>query len=98
MAIFGVGARYEEDVTPQFLSSGVACVGWKEEDAPPAHAILRLLRTSDLVFIKSFTPSAGLYIKVVGIVTDGRVIQVPQLGVGVRVRWVWRGEVKIGKL
>ena len=98
MAIFGVGARYEEDVTQQFLSEGVACVGWQEDHAPPAHAILRQLRTGDIVFIKSFTPQAGLYIKAVGIVTEGKVRKVPKLGAGVPVRWVWDGEVKVGKL
>jgi hypothetical protein len=98
MAIFGIGARYEEDVTEQFVSAGVACVGWSETDAPPAHAILRQLRTGDLIFIKSFTPQAGLTIKAVGIVTDGKVREVPNLGAGVPVRWVWRGEERIGKL
>lgn len=98
MAIFGVGAHYEDDVSAQFLSEGVACVGWSENHAPPAHSILRQLRTGDLVFIKSFTPQAGLTIKAVGIVTEGKVRKVPELGSGVPVRWVWQGELVIGKL
>jgi len=98
MAIFGIGARYDSDVTQQFLSRGFACVGWKEEDAPPAHAILRQLRTGDIVFIKSWNPQAGLTVKAVGVVMEGRVRTVDSLGSGIPVRWVWSGEVRIGKL
>ncbi len=98
MAIFGIGVRYDMDVTQNFLSRDFACVGWNENDAPPAHAILRQLRTSDIIFIKSWNPQAGLTIKAVGIVMEGRVCIVRSLGSGVPVRWMWSGEVKIGKL
>lgn len=98
MAIFGIGAHYDKDVTQDFLSRGFACVGWNEKDAPPAHAILRQLRTGDIIFIKSWTPQAGLTIKAVGIVMAGRVRNVRSLGSGVPVQWVWSGEVRIGKL
>ena len=98
MAIFGIGAHYDRDVTQEFLSRGVACVGWNENDAPPAHAILRQLRTGDIIFIKSWTPQAGLTVKAVGIVMEGRVRNVRSLGSGIPVRWVWSGEERIGKL
>jgi hypothetical protein len=98
MAIFGVGAHYDEDVSEQFISRGVACVGWSEDDAPPAHAILRLLRAGDIVFLKSFTPHVGLIVKAVGVVLVGRVEPIEHLGQGVSVRWVWTGEERIGKL
>ena len=99
MAIFGIGALYDqEDVMGRFLSDGVACVGWPENEAPPAHSILRSLRTGDIIFIKSYSPGAGLFVKVVGLVTDGLVRPVPNLGVGVPVRWVWNGEERIGRL
>ena len=60
MAIFGIGARYEVDVSSQFLARKCACVGWAEKDAPPAHGILRHVRTGDIIFIKSFAPQVGL--------------------------------------
>ena len=68
MAIFGIGAFYDRDVSGEFLEHGCACVGWAEADAPPAHAILHHLRGGDVIFIKSFTPNAGLTIKAVGLV------------------------------
>lgn len=98
MAIFGIGALYDTDVTKDFLSRSVACVGWNKRDAPPAHAILRQIRTGDLIFIKSWNPRSGLIVKAVGIVTEGRVRPVRNLGSGVPVQWVWAGEVRIGKL
>jgi hypothetical protein len=73
-------------------------VGWSEQDAPPAHAMLRLLRAGDVVFIKSYAPNVGLVVKAVGIVLAGGVRAVTDLGQGVGVRWVWSGEVRIGKL
>jgi hypothetical protein len=98
MAIFGIGAHYDTDVTQRFLSRGFACVGWDENDAPPAHAILRQLRTGDIIFIKSWNPQAGLTINAVRIVMEGRVRTVRSLGSGVPVRWAWSGEVRIGNL
>ena len=100
MAIFGIGAFYKEDVSEDFLVNDCACIGWSEEKAPPAHAILRHLRTGDIIFIKSFTPGSGLTIKAVGLVEDGRVRNYEEfsLGQGVPVRWVWDGEERVGKL
>lgn len=98
MAIFGIGAYYESDVSGDFLKRGCACVGWSESDAPPAHAILRHLRSGDIIFIKSFTPRHGLTVKAVGLVKDGKVRSFGKLGSGVAVRWVWSGEESLGKL
>jgi hypothetical protein len=99
MAIFGIGAHYDVgDVTEQFVSGSLACVGWSEQDAPPAHAILRQLRTGDIIFIKSFTPQGGLSIKAIGIVMEGQVRDIESLGSCVPVRWVWTGHEHIGKL
>ena len=99
MAIFGIGAHYDSDVSEDFLKRGCACVGWQEDEAPPAHGILRHLRTGDIIFIKSFAPQVGLTIKAVGLVLEGKVRDYPDLGSGVPVRWVWTGgEERIGKL
>jgi hypothetical protein len=98
MAIFGIGAHYGVDVSGDFLEQGCACVGWKEEEAPPAHGILGHLRTGDVIFIKSFAPHVGLTIKAVGIVLEGKVQEYPGLRMGVPVRWLWIGEDRIGKL
>src|SRR4051812_24262765 len=99
MAIFGIGAHLDVgDVTDQFVASGVACVAWSEQEAPPAHAMLRQLRIGDIVFVKANTPQRGLSIKAVGIVTKPKIRKVATLGSCVSVRWVWTGNERIGKL
>lgn len=98
MAIFGVGAYYDRDVTEDFLKQGCACVGWDEKEAPPAHSILRHLRTGDIIFIKSYTPNDGLTIKAVGIVKEGKVYDNNNLGSCIPVHWVWKGNEKVGLL
>jgi hypothetical protein len=95
MAIYGFGAAYggSEDMTSAFIEAGGAFVGWKREEAPSAHAMLRQIEVGDLVFLKAFPPSMGLIIKAAGIVTDTaeplKVYEIP--GVGVRVNWTFDG-------
>lgn len=98
MAIYGFGARFDEDVTDQFVQRGIACVGWKPEHAPPAHHLLQQVRDGDIVFIKSFTPQSGLTVKAIGIVTDDAIQRLEGLGWAVKVRWLWTGLEQFGKL
>ena len=98
MAIYGIGAFYENDVSNKFLSKGVACVGWDSDDAPSLHRILKQINVGDLIYIKSHPPDLGLTIKAVGIVVDDEVKPVKGLGTGVGVKWIWRGSKFIGKM
>jgi hypothetical protein len=68
MAIYGIGATYESDVSPKFIKKGLACVGWEEEVAQPLHGMLKRIKIGDIVYIKSHPPSIGLIVKAVGIV------------------------------
>ncbi|SRR6266542_1611783 len=100
MAIYGIGASYggQEDVSQGFISKGLACVGWRESDAPPLHAILRHFKVGDVVYIKAHPPSVGLIIKAVGIVISDQQKSDKKLGTGIPVKWVWTGEKRLGKL
>ena len=93
MAIFGVGAFYDgtTDVTDDFLAGGVACVGWAEQDAPALHKLLARIQVGDIVYIKAHPPGRDLIVKAVGIVTGDSIANHGNLGQGVPVRWVWRG-------
>ena len=93
-----LGAFYDDDVSIDFINRGCACIGHSLKAAPPAHAILRQLRSGDIIFIKSFSPNKGLTIKAVGLVKDGVPRKYGVLGIGIPVRWTWKGEDKIGKL
>jgi hypothetical protein len=117
MTIYAFGAVYDGvDVSTTFLNLGVACSGWRPSSPPTAatspadgqapfvEAALRGIKTGDIAIIKSQSPSNGLRIKGVGIVTDARLHDVSvnagyavdqlhpgwsSLGIGVKVRWTW---------
>lgn len=97
MAIFGIGATYDnEDVSQDFINNNVACVGWSIDDAPALHEILRCLKVGDIVYIKTAPIGQGIRVKAVGIVTDNTLQQIEDLGTGVSVRWIWNGYENIG--
>jgi len=92
MAIYGIGAFYDgtTDVSPDFISQGVACLGWAATDAPALHRLLAHVKTGDILYIKAHPPGRELTVKAVGIVVDETVRQYSP-GFGVQVRWLWRG-------
>jgi len=98
MAIFGIGATYDRDVSNEFIDTGVACVGWDVTDAPALHEILRFLKLGDIIYIKSAPIGQGIRIKGIGIVQDNTLRQVPKLGTGVGVNWIWTGHENIGTI
>lgn len=97
MAIFGIGATYDnEDVSQDFIDNNVACVGWSIGDAPALHEILRCLKVGDIIYIKTAPIGQGIRVKAVGIVTNNALQQIEDLGTGVSVRWIWSGYENIG--
>lgn len=99
MAIYGFGASYggSDDMTSDFIDANGAFVGYDEDEAPVAHAMLRMIEVGDIVFLKSFPPSIGLIIKAVGIVVQAGPIQHDDLGRGVGVRWIFTGDIGGGE-
>ncbi len=53
MAIYGVGAYYDEDVSSDFIQNGLVGVEWGASDAPELQAYFRSLKVGDIVYIKS---------------------------------------------
>jgi len=99
MAIYGIGACYgKEDVSAEFISEGLACVGYDYEDAPSLHKLLKHIKVGDLIYIKAYPPNIGLIIKAVGIVINDEVKTDPNLGRGLKVKYVWKGKEVIGQL
>ena len=71
MAMFGIGAFNEEDVSGGFISGNLVGVGWDECDAPELHQFVRSLKVGDIVYIKAFPPGAKqIIVKAVGLITD----------------------------
>lgn len=98
MAIFGIGAIYDRDVSDDFIERGVACVGWPESEAPALHEILRCLKVGDIIYIKTAPIGKGLRVKGVGIVINNTVKVIENLGKGVFVNWIWKGYETIGEI
>jgi len=74
MAIYGIGAYYAEDVSPRFIESNVVGVGWSSA-SPELHEFIRALKVGDIVYIKSYAPSAeALTVRAIGIITDSEFV------------------------
>ena len=97
MAIYGIGAYQDGDVSQEFLTHDVIFVGWGPTDAPELVQYIQALRVGDIVYIKSHSPrSPSLVIKGIGIVTDAGVIT-HNGNMGRRVSWLDRQEFRIPK-
>lgn len=70
MAIYGVGAYYEEDVSEDFISSNVVGVGWDSTDAPELQEYFKSLKVGDIIYIKAAFGGADITVKAIGIVRD----------------------------
>jgi hypothetical protein len=70
MAIYGIGAYYDEDVSMQFIAANIVGIGWSEMDAPDLHQFMRSLKVGDIVYIKAFPPGDELTIKAIGVIGD----------------------------
>ncbi len=92
MAIYGIGAYYDEDVSSQFVSANLVGVGWDSNDAPDLHQFLRSLKVGDIVYIKAFPPGGHLIIKALGVITDDQILTQADtnalVSCGRNVRWV----------
>ena len=51
---------YEEDVTNEFLSRGIACVGWNESVTPALYNMMAHIKVGDIIYIKSHPINWGL--------------------------------------
>lgn len=101
MAIYGIGAFYggKDNYVKDFINEGVACIGWKEEDAPPIFSIMKHMKIGDIVYIKTHPPNIGLSVKAIGIVTNDKISPKSQkLKKGIDVQWIWKGDELIGKV
>ena len=98
MAIYGIGAYYDEDVSQDFIKRKIIGCGWSEKDAPEI-SILRSLKVGDIVYLKSFSPSSeDLIIKGIGIIVDDVVIEKSSIvQCGRNVRWFLTEEFRIKK-
>jgi len=103
MAIFGIGARYDDQwVNKSFIEHKMACIGHERADTPEIYAEFRTLKVGDIIYMKALGPSSDrMCIMGVGIVTNNFIKEIItdedtddeiHWGHGVKVNWVFDGE------
>jgi hypothetical protein len=73
MAIYGVGAYYDHDVSDAFLENNLVGVGWNSEDAPELQEYFKSLKVGDVVYIKAAFGGADVTVKGIGIIKDNSI-------------------------
>ena len=86
-AVFGIDAHDAET----FLQRGFVCVDKASEKEEAVLKTFRSIRAEDIIFIKDFSPQAGLHIKAAGVALSGYPAEAGS-EVCIPVEWVWRGE------
>ncbi|MDL5367298.1 hypothetical protein QSH18_16945 [Xanthomonas sp. NCPPB 2654] len=99
MAIFGIGAYYDEDVSDSFISGNIAGPGWDCTKAPELHQFIRSLKVGDIVYLKSFSPtSPDIFVKAIGVVADEIIItNSPLVATGRNIKWLVTEQFRIPK-
>lgn len=99
MAIFGIGAYYDSDVSGDFINNNIAGPGWSKTDAPELHQFINSLKVGDIVYIKSAPPSnKGIIVKAIGVVTDDVLINSSSIvSAGRNIQWLVKETFRIPK-
>ena len=94
MAIFAVGAYYNEDVSNDFIENNIAGPGWTEDVAPELHQFISSMKVGDIIYIKSAPPSSeNITIKAIGVIIDNVLLKdiadtKDIVSIGRNVKWV----------
>jgi hypothetical protein len=99
MAIFAVGAYYDEDVSDDFIKNNIAGVGWSKSDAPELHQYINSLKVGDIVYIKSVSPSSkDIIVKAIGVVADDVLVTNSSVvSAGRNIKWLVTKDYRIPK-
>ena len=71
MAVYGVGAFFDKDVSGEFLDRSCFFLGYYKNEATTLFEMLSRAKVGDILFIKSFQPQHNdrLRVKAIGFVT-----------------------------
>lgn len=93
MAIYAIGAFYQEDVSDSFIRANLVGAGWSIGDAPELHQFVRSFKVGDIVYIKAFPPgSRQIIVKAIGVIVDDVILNdatsANLVSCGRNVRWI----------
>jgi hypothetical protein len=92
MAIYGIGAYYDHDVSSDFIKNNLVGVGWGKSSAPELHEYIKSLKVGDIVYIKAAFGGADITVKAIGIITDNIILDLQSsnnlVEIGRNVKWI----------
>lgn len=90
MAVYGVGAYYDSDVSQDFIRSGIVGVGWDDDEAPELREYFQSLKVGDIVYIKAAAFGAeNITVKAIGLIRDNVFLRNTDLvSTGRNVKWL----------
>lgn len=99
MAIFGIGAYYDHDVSNDFVKNNIAGPGWSKDEAAELHQFIRSIKVGDIVYIKSFSPtSPDIIVKGIGVVMDDELLSNSSVvAAGRNIKWLVTDHFRIPK-
>ena len=74
MAVYGVGAYFDRDVSNDFINHNLVGVGWNSQDAPELQEYFKSLKVGDIVYIKAAFGGNDITVKAIGIIKDNIII------------------------
>lgn len=90
MAIYGVGASYDRDVSPEFIRDNIIGTGWDDDEAPELREYFQSLKVGDIVYIKAVAFGANnITVKAIGLIRDNIILRNTNLvSTGRNVKWL----------
>jgi hypothetical protein len=92
MAIYGIGAYYDHDVSNDFIKNNIIGVGWNKSSAPELHEYIKSLKVGDIVYIKAAFGGADITVKAIGIITNNTILDLQSsnnlVEIGRTVKWI----------
>jgi hypothetical protein len=91
MAIYGIGAYYDRDVSNDFLANDMVGTGWDDSEAPELHKYLRSIKVGDIVYLKLANFGNDITVKGIRIIIDNSILSPsdhPLIQAGRRVKWI----------
>lgn len=74
MAIYGIGAYYNQDVSSSFIRHNIIGTGWDNNTAPELHQYFRTLKVGDIIYIKAASFGSSITVKGIGIISDDKIL------------------------
>jgi hypothetical protein len=102
MAIYGIGAYYDRDVSDDFKDNNVVGTGWDIDEAPDLHEYFRILEPGDVIYLKAASFGSAVTVKGIGLIEGPQIIDGTYgsiyIETGRQVQWLDKSWFKLDKL